>query len=110
MLTFLGPWSDFTPETAGVAGLDEHPDRLGLALDRDPRVQEFKKLLGEFKALADAKSFIQHHAGSVELCMDTYKAQGMLRLHAHVWLLSKQRGPILTSEFDFWIMQSHAQA
>ena len=84
-----------------MAGLDEHPDRLVSALDRDPRVQEIKKLLGEFKALADPKSFIQHHAGSVELCMDTYKTQGILRLHVHVWLMSKERGQIRTAEFEF---------
>ena len=84
MLTFFGPWGEFTLEEAGVVGRDQHPDLLLSALHCIPRVQEIKQALAEFKFLADAKSFIQHHAGSVELCMDTYKTQGILRLHVHV--------------------------
>ena len=101
MLTFFGPWGDFKLEDAQVVGRLQEPDHLLSKLILHPRVQEIKNALAEFKALADAKSFLTSHSASVELCMETYKAKGILRLHAHVWLLSKQRGQISPSEFDF---------
>ena len=71
MLTFFGPWGEFTLEEAGVVGRDQHPDLLLSALHCIPRVQEIKQALAEFKFLADAKSFLTGHSASVELCMDT---------------------------------------
>ena len=101
MLTFFGPWGDIKLEDAQGVGCLQEPDHLLSKLILLSRVQEIKNALAEFKALADAKSFLTGHSASVELCMETYKAKGILRLHAHVWLLSKQRGQISPCEFDF---------